>query len=300
MPRLRPAALFSSLLVFCLLVQSVLIPSVFAEAPAADPARSRPQLSLPTPIGERWKIIQGYACGTHNSWDRYSLDLVSVDGRTTGSAVRAAADGVIFAWTRKSGTLILSHGNGFYTMYTHMESAVSTADGTFVTRGTVIGAAGDRGSPGTPHLHFTAFVAEGAWAKKRQSVPLNFAEGYDLPEKGGCSQHQGTVMVAADPAKIGGQADRTAPTLAPLPAPIKLHANQPTVVAWPAARDDGSGVAGYRIYIGPDAQGTSDWFIPDPELEVPALTAGRYLLRVQALDAVGNGNWITLSELIVE
>jgi len=127
-------------------------------APSAT-AYAAPELWLPTPPGETWKIIQGYGCGTHNSWDRYSLDLVSATGDTFRAPVRAAADGRIWSWTGKSGTLILEHGDGFYTMYTHMASAATTVRNHFVARGTVIGTVGDRGAPGTPHLHFV--VARG-------------------------------------------------------------------------------------------------------------------------------------------
>ncbi|GAB4119524.1 MAG: hypothetical protein Fur005_28440 [Roseiflexaceae bacterium] len=265
---------------------------------AAAPAQGRPPLSLPTPVGQPWRVIQGYACGTHNSWDRYSLDLVAVDGPTTGAPVRAAADGVVFIWVKKSGTLILHHGDGFYTMYTHMSRAEITSDGAFVRRGDVIGAAGDRGSPGIPHLHFTAFTAEGAWARNRQSVPLSFVEGITLPEIGGCSQHQGTVVTAAPPTEAAAPTDTTAPTIAPLVVPIQAAANQPLVIQWPAAQDDQAGVAGYRLYIGPDPAGTSEWFVPAPQVELPALGAGLYLLRVQPLDAAGNAaEWVTMGEI---
>ncbi|PMP83346.1 MAG: M23 family peptidase, partial [Roseiflexus castenholzii] len=57
---------------------------------AADHAGVAPELWLPTPFGEQWRIIQGYACGTHNGWDRYSLDLVRVGGPSAGAPVRAA------------------------------------------------------------------------------------------------------------------------------------------------------------------------------------------------------------------
>ncbi|HMO58826.1 MAG TPA: M23 family metallopeptidase, partial [Roseiflexaceae bacterium] len=126
---------------------------------AAAPSEAAAQLWLPTPPGEPWKILQGYACGSHNAWDRYSLDLVSAEGATRGAAVRAAAAGTVFIWVPKSGTLILSHGNNLYTMYTHMQSAAFTNAGHEIARGEVIGTVGDRGSPGTPHLHFTAFTA---------------------------------------------------------------------------------------------------------------------------------------------
>ncbi|NTV63417.1 MAG: peptidoglycan DD-metalloendopeptidase family protein [Oscillochloris sp.] len=155
-----------------------------------------PQLILPTPPGEPWKIIQGYACGTHNSWDRYSLDLVQVDGPTYDAPVRAAATGQVWYWEGRSGTLILNHGGNFFTMYTHMGRAVSTQSGRVFEVGETLGYAGDRGAPGVPHLHFTAFTANSDGWSGKQSVALSFAEGYDLPEVGGCSQHQGTVMTA--------------------------------------------------------------------------------------------------------
>jgi murein DD-endopeptidase MepM/ murein hydrolase activator NlpD len=367
-----------------LLLYATALLSALAIRPA--PAYAAPQLSLPTPPGETWKIIQGYGCGTHNAWDRYSLDLASADGRTYGAPVRAAADGRIWVWVPKSGTLILDHGDGFYTMYTHMASAATTAKDTFVARGTVIGAVGDRGAPGTPHLHFTAFTGHGIAASGRKSVELSFAEGYNLPDVGGCNQHGGEKLVAgghfsadsgavsfrseaqaqtwynadkrvefnlpagsrgfsqawdqapaADaPQFVGadagylqlaaageglhtvqlrvwdadGQAseasygpigyDVTPPApVAPI-APVEAPAGKPALLRWAAPADNGAGVAGYRIYIGPDENGISDWFASTPETETPTLEAGRYLLRVQPIDYAGNaGTWATIGEIDV-
>ena len=352
---------------------------LFFALPAAH-AQAAPQLWLPTPPGETWKIIQGYGCGTHNSWDRYSLDLVNSAGRTRGAPVRAAADGTIWSWTRKSGTLILDHGGGFYTMYTHMESAVTTQRGKFIPRGTVIGAVGDRGAHGTPHLHFTAFVGQGADASPRNSVPLSFAEGVDLPDVGGCNQHGGKTLTAGgQPAApgiafsggqpghwyagdvrvdfsgaVGGfsqawdhdpggdapqfkdtgagyvqlawageglhtlyvrawdaQGRQTVATYGPIGldttpppapariAPIEVAAGKPAMLSWSAASDNGSGVAGYRVYIGADTNGVSEWFAPAAQVEAPALAPGHYLLRVQPLDYAGNaGTWTTIGEII--
>ena len=349
-------------------------------------AHAAPQLWLPTPPGEPWKIIQGYGCGTHNGWDFYSLDLVSADGATYGAPVRAAADGTIWSWTPRSGTLILDHGGGFYTMYTHLARAVTTDRGRFVARGTLIGTVGDRGAPGTPHLHFTAFSGQGIAAQPRHSLALSFAEGYDLPDIGGCNQHAGTTLVAAGQEGAGGPAisfsanaepgrwynadlriefggaaalggfsqawdhdpagdtpafaqasagyiqlawageglhtlyvrawgadgQQTLATYGPIgyditppgaPAPIgtiEAAAGAPLVVRWDAATDAGSGVAGYRIYIGPDPEGTSDWFSALPEVAAPPLAPGRYLLRIQALDYAGNaGAWTTIGQMVV-
>jgi peptidase M23-like protein len=352
----------------------------------AAPAYAAPQLWLPTPPGETWKIIQGYGCGSHNSWDRYSLDLVNADGRTRGAPVRAAADGRIWAWTSKSGTLILDHGGGFYTMYSHMDSAVTTERDAFVARGTVIGAVGERAAHGTPHLHFTAFTGEGPAASGRRSVALAFGEGYDLPEIGGCSQHGGETLVAGvelsasgagvrfggeiqperwynadkrvefslpagasgfsqswdhDPGGEGPQFEgagagylqlaqageglhtvqvrfwdaagqQTLATYGPIGydvtppqdvqpiAPVALAAGTAATLGWSAPSDNGSGVAGYRIYIGRDLDGTSEWFTPAPQVEAPQLDAGDYLLRVQPLDYAGNaGAWATIGQISV-
>jgi peptidase M23-like protein len=375
--QLRPGAWIGSAIRLLLLLLVLNLP--------AAPAHAAPQLWLPTPPGESWKIIQGYGCGTHNGWDRYSLDLVSADGRTRGAPVRAAADGTIWSWTGKSGTLILDHGGGFYTMYTHMDTVATTERDTFVARGAVIGTVGDRAAHGTPHLHFTAFTGEGLAAYPRRSIPLSFAEGYDLPETGGCSQHGGETLVAggqSNLASIGvlvaagiepgrwygadvrvefdgmtaggfsqawdhdpggdipqfagasagfmqiawageglhtlyvrawdtsGQQtlttygpigyDRTPPQSPGPVAPAELTASTPAPLSWEAATDNGSGVAGYRVYIGADPSGTSEWFTPAPQIEAPALAPGSYLLRVQPLDYAGNaGEWTTIGQVTV-
>jgi murein DD-endopeptidase MepM/ murein hydrolase activator NlpD len=145
-------------------------------------------------------VIQGYGCGTHNDWDFYSLDLAATHGASRGAPVYAAADGKVVAWVEPSGTLILDHGGGFYTMYTHMASAISTLRGQAIARGTQIGVVGDRGAPGTPHLHFTGYTADEPWGRgARKSLPLRFVEGYNLPEVGGCNQYVGKQLVSGNP-----------------------------------------------------------------------------------------------------
>jgi hypothetical protein len=360
----------------------VLIHVVLLSAFSPPSVQAAPSLMLPTPPGDDWKIIQGYACGTHNAWDRYSVDLAQVNGPTYDAPVRAAAAGEIWAWQGSSGTIILSHGGGFFTMYTHMARAVDTYRGRYYQAGETLGFAGDRGSPGVPHLHFTAFTAgRDGWSNK-QSLPLRFAEGYDFPEVGGCNQHGGAVVRAAGlpdpqisfssaaaagrwfnsdqrvefsaawgggglsqawdkeppadapmfPGNVDGYAqladagegmhtltvrvwgpdgrqatasygpvglDVTAPT-APAPIPELQSAPGVAVVPWQPAGDAHSGVAGYRVYIGADFAGTSEWFTPEPVVKTPPLTEGRYVVRVQTLDNAGNTSpWTTIGSLVV-
>ncbi|MGB9634614.1 MAG: M23 family metallopeptidase, partial [Chloroflexaceae bacterium] len=119
--------------------------------PGPRTVEAAPVLILPTPPGEDWRILQGYACGTHNGWDRYSLDLAQVNGPTYNAPIRAAAGGAVWYWEGGSGTLILRHGGNFFTMYTHLARAVSTQSGRYFQAGETLGFAGDRGSPGVPH-----------------------------------------------------------------------------------------------------------------------------------------------------
>lgn len=345
-------------------------------------AAAAPSLILPTVPGEHWRIIQGYACGTHNAWDRYSLDLVQVDGPTYNAPIRAVAGGSVWHWQHGSGTLILSHGDRFFTMYTHMARAVTTQRGHYFEAGQVLGYAGDRGSPGVPHLHFTAFTANRDGWSGKQSIPLRFAEGYDLPEIGGCNQHGGRTMVAsslrppevrfssaAEPGRwyssnerieftsdwgggglsqawnqepaddapqfarvIDGYAELASAgeglhtlhlrvwgpdgrqsvasfgpvgydvTPPPAPTPIADLQIVPgiAVVPWQPVSDALSGLAGYRVYIGPDAEGVAEWFSSEPVVKTEPLAAGQYYVRVQALDNVGNASpWTTLGKVVV-
>lgn len=167
-------------------------------AGSAKAVAAQPILALPTPPGESWRVIQGYGCGTHEGWDYYALDLVSASGMSLGAPVRAAADGTLMAWVEESGTLILNHGDQLFTMYTHMEPGGLTQVGLPVQRGQLIGLVGERGTPGNPHLHFMAYLADGVYGlDNRRSIPLRFAEGYELPDIGGCNQHSGVALTAA-------------------------------------------------------------------------------------------------------
>jgi hypothetical protein len=170
----------------------------------AAAAASKPALSLPTPRGETWKVIQGYNCGSHDGWGHLSFDIVNQHGRTRGAPVYAAADGTLFYWGASSGTLIIGHGAGYYTMYTPMQSHIDLPVGATIARGTQVGTVGSVGADYTvPHLHFTFFYGEGSYASSRSGLPLEFVEGYSFPEDGSCNQHAGALLTAggwAEPA----------------------------------------------------------------------------------------------------
>ncbi|HYF61890.1 MAG TPA: peptidoglycan DD-metalloendopeptidase family protein [Herpetosiphonaceae bacterium] len=370
--------------------------------PSAKPtqAAGQPILYLPTPPGETWEIIQGYNCGTHDSWGRLSFDLVNSDGRTTGAPITAAADGEVFWHGGQTNSLILRHANGYYTMYSHMRVALDEPPGTPVARGQWIGEAGAvNPTPTVPHLHFTFFRADGEYANNRRAVPLAFAEGYNFPNTGKCNEHGGKLVVAtgeaaatddapptiewggseaqtwlnagtvewvlsdesgvsgfsqawdSDPAgdapqsaEASGQAELDQPGVhtlfvrawdeagnqavftrevwfdaAPPTAPAgqdeaasagdaadenadeNAAASRPLKATWLAGQDDDSGVKGYQVYVGPDKQGTSDWFTAEPQISLDGLGPGVYLVRARTQDNAGNFSpWTTVQTVEVK
>ncbi|MFD3165811.1 peptidoglycan DD-metalloendopeptidase family protein [Herpetosiphon sp. NSE202] len=241
-------------------------------------AEGKPTFYLPTPPGQTWEVIQGYNCGTHDSWGRLSFDLVNTEGDTYGAPIYAAADGTIFFWTGRSGSLILSHGDGYYTMYSHLSSWIEAPTGTSVKRGQYIGNAGATNpSPTVPHLHFTVFRGDGPYAYNRQPVALAFAEGYNFPDNGGCNQYAGSLLTA------NGEADTIAPT---------LEWSGPAERTWV-----NSGRLDWNLSDNQSIQGFSqNWDAPaasdKPQFAAETgyldLIAGQHIANVTAWDAAGN------------
>jgi len=81
-------------------------------------------------------------------------------GASTGTPVRAAADGTVVSAGPYGGygnATIIDHGNGLATLYGH-QSRILVASGQRVTRGQVIGLVGSTGYATGPHLHFEVRV----------------------------------------------------------------------------------------------------------------------------------------------
>ena len=168
-----------------------------AQQPSPTPSAEPPLLSLPIPPGEAWTIIQGYNCGTHDGWGRLSFDLANRAGRSRGAPVLAAAEGTIWYWSDATGTLLLRHDDGYFTMYTHMQSHVTLPRGTPIGRGSLVGTVGNVGAAHTePHLHFTLFQRVGSGADEREARELNFAGGLRFPDNGDCNQYGGEIVQA--------------------------------------------------------------------------------------------------------
>ncbi len=253
-------------------------------ATPASPARAATELWLPTPAGATWKIIQGYGCGTHDAWDHYSLDLVATDGATIGAPVRAAAAGEVFVWVAGSGTLIINHGGGLYTQYTHLQRAL-VSPGARIERGQQIGEAGERATRGNPHLHFTAFTAEGGGARNRRSVAVTFADGYPLPEIGGCNQYGGTRLTAA-----AGAAPEP-PGLSTAAEPGRWYREDLTLRAASGSITGGIAFAWNREPGNAERTGT------DTPISLAAAGEGQHTLYVRGWDAHGRSALTTFGPI---
>lgn len=94
-------------------------------------------------------------------WGRWHKGIDIGTNAETGKRVVAAASGTVIYSAYQSGTssspgygnyLIIYHGNGYTSLYAHMQSkAVGT--GTYVSKGQTIGYSGNTGGV-APHLHF--------------------------------------------------------------------------------------------------------------------------------------------------
>jgi murein DD-endopeptidase MepM/ murein hydrolase activator NlpD len=106
--------------------------------------------SITSGYGPRKHPITGQN-GTHNG-----IDI----GATTGTTVRAAADGKVSSigqnMDKKTGygnSVTLDHDDGYQTLYAHL-SKVSVAVNQRVSKGEKIGEVGETGAANGPHLHF--------------------------------------------------------------------------------------------------------------------------------------------------
>lgn len=73
-----------------------------------------------------------------------------------GTSIKSISDGVVTTITYIKGfgnTIIIDHGSGFYTVYTHVENVKVTVD-QYVSTGTIIAEVGDSGSLEGSLLHF--------------------------------------------------------------------------------------------------------------------------------------------------
>ncbi len=111
-------------------------------------------------LGDGFLIRHGYACENtwyNAGWLHTAEDFYIPDGNAAGAGVYAVADGeVVFAGSEYPGrVVIVQHAGDLYSMYGHLDHALSVANGETVRRGQLLGAVFDRTDGRAPsHLHF--------------------------------------------------------------------------------------------------------------------------------------------------
>lgn len=114
---------------------------------------------------EYWKIISGYGVGYHTGNNYHAVDLVRIDGSTTGSRVVNPARGIVkyARWSISLGWYVrMNHGNGWESLVAHLncDPRYFVHEGDDLLQGTIIGNAGATGWTGTPpypHIHFVIY-----------------------------------------------------------------------------------------------------------------------------------------------
>jgi murein DD-endopeptidase MepM/ murein hydrolase activator NlpD len=129
-------------------------------------ARPTPQPSLDSPLA--WPLVGTITQGFSDS--HRALDI----GAPYGSPVYAGAAGRVtrFGWARTGYgyTVMVDHGQGLESLYSHMKGAWVQA-GDWVERGQLIGEVGSTGNSSGPHVHVEVRV-EG-----EQMNPLEYLPG---------------------------------------------------------------------------------------------------------------------------
>lgn len=125
----------------------------------SDTATFSYPIGLPGQLpGDGFLIRHGFT--TENTWYlpghwHTGEDWYAIDGDTAGAAVLAIGDGeVVFAGSEYPGrVVIVRHEPDLYSMYGHLDPALSVAEGETVTRGQILGTVLDRGDDIPNHLH---------------------------------------------------------------------------------------------------------------------------------------------------
>ena len=120
---------------------------------ASAAAAARPTLKVPFPCNEEWR---GQTWSGHSP-DR-AIDFNQGSGNSDlGQTVKSSGSGTVTAAGVGEGgygnRVIVSHGNGWSTLYAHLNS-ISVHNGQAITANTTIGTVGKSGGQATSHLHY--------------------------------------------------------------------------------------------------------------------------------------------------
>ncbi|MEO5989795.1 MAG: peptidoglycan DD-metalloendopeptidase family protein [Candidatus Eisenbacteria bacterium] len=120
---------------------------------SGDFAKGLGQLDWPV----RGDIVGRFGLETHPRFNTQirndGLDIAAAVGTSVHAVAKGRVDAADEDFEGIGGIVVLNHGDGFYTLYSHL-SEVSVRSGQEVTPGQTIGRVGDEGSLKGPMLHF--------------------------------------------------------------------------------------------------------------------------------------------------
>ena len=159
------------------LVAGVLVPSIWAAAPAA--AATDGQMIYPASGNIQSKVGDG--CRSNYR----AHDGIDITG-AGGAPILAAYDGVVKTRTSNTGYgnyTDIEHPGGYTTRYAHMAAPGKFAPGTRVTRGQQIGVVGKTGATVANHLHFEVRLKGAVYTPINQGFTClsNVARGGFIP-----------------------------------------------------------------------------------------------------------------------
>ncbi len=130
-----------------------------ARLASADLKRAMGEL-FASPLSVKWRLTSPYGFRSDPFTGVRSFHTGIDMAVPQGTAIRAAMDGRVAAtgYTNVYGNyVIISHGDGYQTLYAHMMAPASVSAGTRVRQGDQVGKVGSTGYSTGPHLHFTVY-----------------------------------------------------------------------------------------------------------------------------------------------
>ena len=125
------------------------------------------------------EVTQDYKAGVHNGIDivRQGYQLDYIVAHSDGKIIQAQDGLGNMKGTNSYGNYVkIDHGNGYCTLYAHMQKGISVKNGQYVKKGQVLGYMGNSGNSYGAHLHFEV------WKGGTRINPTEYLEK-DLPSK---------------------------------------------------------------------------------------------------------------------
>ena len=125
------------------------------------------------------EVTQDYKAGVHNGIDivRQGYQLDYIVAHSDGKIIQAQDGLGNMKGTNSYGNYVkIDHGNGYCTLYAHMQKGISVKNGQYVKKGQVLGYMGNTGNSYGAHLHFEV------WKGNTRINPTEYLEK-DLPSK---------------------------------------------------------------------------------------------------------------------